>query len=130
MRTGLDKHTKKREFPCGRFRAFCFLWMVPIVRFFNVSGLFLFRIRFNEKRLVAVEIMFYILMGDGPSSYPRRRRLRRRGCIPSVCLTFSLYTFVLPIGDGGPSTSHLWEKSKEFGKPISSTARMLWSVSC
>ena len=91
--------------------------MVPIVRFFNVSGLFLFRIRFNEKVLMAVKIMFYIQMGDVGLPHILVGGLRGDKDVfwTSVCLTFSLYTFVLPIGDGGPSDSHLWEESKNSG---------------
>lgn len=121
MRIRLDKHTKKGIPMRSVLEAFCFLWMVLIVLFYNVSGLFLFRTRFKEKVLVAVKIMFYILMAMVIFLIYSSEAFAEIGDVlfwTSVCLTFSLYTFVLPIGDGCPSTSHLWEESKEFGKPI------------
>lgn len=101
--------------------AFCFLWMVLIVVFYNVSGLFLFGTRFKEKVLAIVKTMFYILMAMVVSLIFLSDTFGEiRGVLfwTSVCFIFSLYTFVLPVGDGYPSTSHLWEKSRKFGKPI------------
>jgi hypothetical protein len=101
--------------------AFCFLWMVLIVVIYNVSGVFLFRTRFREKVLMAVKIMFYIQMGMvGLLTISSEAFAEIKDVLfwTSVCLTFSLYTFVLPVGDEGPSDSQLWEESKRFGMPI------------
>lgn len=85
--------------------------------------------------LAAVKVMFYILMAMvialiySSDTFPEIRDLL---FWTSVCLTFSLCTFVLPIGDGYPSTSHLGEESKRFEKPIliASAAYPIWSASC
>lgn len=79
--------------------------------------------------------MFYILMAMVIALiYSSDTFLEIRDLLfwTSVCLTFSLCTFVLPIGDGYPSTSHLGEESKRFEKPIliASAAYPIWSASC
>ncbi|SEN58828.1 hypothetical protein SAMN05444955_11512 [Lihuaxuella thermophila] len=114
------------------FESVARLWIIFVTIFYFILSWGFFKTRFREILLKIVKAFFYIMITlivlAVVTSPHRMNTLFDMVVWASAGMVFSLYFFIFPMGNYFPSTSHIWEKSKKFAKPIFNVCLILLAL--